>query len=73
MCSLYTDILTGKQFAGMQVWAIHRNISGQPLFPEKQLLFGYVGNEVGGGGAGRVYTLKEMALHSDIQTTACDM
>lgn len=48
-CALYTDFLTTKQSTRMRVWAIHRNISGQPLFPEKQLLFGYVGNEMGEG------------------------
>lgn len=53
VCTLYTDILTNKQSARMQVWAIHGNISGWPLFPEKQLLFGYVGNEMGvEGGVG---------------------
>lgn len=52
-CTLYTDILTSKQFARMQVCAIHRNISGQPLFPERQLLFGYVGNEMEEGVGGK--------------------
>lgn len=52
--------------------ALCRNVSGRALFPEKQLLFGYGGNETGVGWVGGG-TLKEMALHCDVQTTGCDM
>lgn len=51
LCTLYTDMLTSRESVCKQVWALHRDISGWALFPEKQLLFGYGGNEMGGGGA----------------------
>ncbi|CAB1460752.1 unnamed protein product [Pleuronectes platessa] len=58
----------------MQFGAPHRNISGRALFPEKQLLFGYGGNEMeaGVGGCGGC-TLKETASRSHVQTPACDI
>lgn len=70
--TLYTDALAAKKSAYTQLVLSHTDRSGPALFPETWLLFGYGGNEMeaecGVGG-----TLEEMALHSDIQTSACDM